>query len=274
MNAARSHSTESVLRNYRSHSLENFCPPLANYLRNGLSVIDVGCGPGTVTVNIAKMIGDGKVTGIDLEENSIAEAGALAASVGVDNAEFVVGDAYSIPFANDTFDFAFSSACFEYLQDPISAARELVRVTKPGGTVVVRAGDFGSMILYPQCPTQMELIGLHLKDSTDSADRYFNAYFGRELFHVLSQSDLLEIEMVPFVPPLSCNYPGTEYFEWRRHMTGNWLDPDAWRKRRLFEDGEVTEETLNRARRELDNWLNHPGSFFMVASMMGIGRVE
>ena len=74
MASKRNHSGNTAIENYKSHSLDNFCPPLRKYLRDGIDVLDIGCGPGSVTVNVAEAIGSGMVTGIDPEDKSLGMA--------------------------------------------------------------------------------------------------------------------------------------------------------------------------------------------------------
>lgn len=274
MKTSIEHSGEYRLANYRSHSLDNFCPMLKGYLHEGMNILDVGCGPGSVTANIAQIVGpEGSVTGIDQEKKSLEEAEALSKQLGISNVTFIEGDAYDITFEDDRFDLVFSSAVFEYLRDPVRALQEKSRVTKPGGFVIVRAGDFGTFTLYPPCPSVMQILNLNLKNSTQSDERYFNGYIGRQLYDVFRQSDLNEISIEAFVPPLSCNYPGSEYFEWRKERSQGWFDPERTRSSEFYQSGIIDDKDIEKARDEMQRWHEHPGAFFMVTSIFATGRV-
>src|SRR5215468_6429208 len=93
---------ESVLRSHRWRTAENSAAYLLPSLRRGMSVLDVGCGPGTITVDLARRVAPGSVVGVDREEAPLVEARELA--VDVPNLEFVVGDVYALQFAGASFD--------------------------------------------------------------------------------------------------------------------------------------------------------------------------
>jgi ubiquinone/menaquinone biosynthesis C-methylase UbiE len=121
----------------------------AEYLAPGLTVLDCGCGPGTITRGLAARIAPGIVTGVDFAESQIAKATADALAAGAGNATFRTADVYALPFADASFDRIFSHALFEHLGDPLRAMRELLRVLKPGGVVGVCCPDWGGFLLTP-----------------------------------------------------------------------------------------------------------------------------
>ncbi len=122
------------------------------YLRPGLSVLDCGCGPGSITIGIAAGIAPGEVVGVDFVQSQIERATAAAAREGHHNVRFETGDAYSLPFESGRFDRVFSHALMEHLTDPVAALRELCRILKPGGVIGVCSPDWGGFILSPPSP--------------------------------------------------------------------------------------------------------------------------
>jgi ubiquinone/menaquinone biosynthesis C-methylase UbiE len=122
------------------------------YLRPGLSVLDCGCGPGSITMGIAASIAPGEVVGIDFAQSQVECARAAAAREGHRNARFETGDAYSLAFESGRFDRVFSHALMEHLADPAAALRELCRILKPGGVIGVCSPDWGGFILSPPSP--------------------------------------------------------------------------------------------------------------------------
>ena len=119
------------------------------YLQSGISVLDCGCGPGTITRDIAKQVSPGKVTGVDFNADQVAAATREAKSQGIANVEFRQGSAYALPFADDSFDAVFSHALLEHLKEPVKAAIEFRRVLKPGGMLGVCTPDWGGFLLAP-----------------------------------------------------------------------------------------------------------------------------
>src|SRR6266545_6384803 len=99
------------------------------------TVLDVACGPGLVACAFAAVARH--VTGIDLTPAMLDRARALAAENGVANVTFQVGDVMQLPFADAAFSIVVSRFAFHHLQDPGAVLREMVRVCRPGGRVVV-----------------------------------------------------------------------------------------------------------------------------------------
>lgn len=109
-------------------------------LTKGMRVLDVGCGPGTFTEYVAQAIAPGMVTGLDLDAEFVAHATAKAEAAGTSGLEFVVGNAYALPFGDDTFDAVTSYTGIGVLSDPPKAVAEMVRVCRPGGVVSIAEG--------------------------------------------------------------------------------------------------------------------------------------
>lgn len=136
---------ESVLRSHRWRTAANSAAYLVPELRPGLSLLDVGCGPGTITADLAALVAPGLVVGVDAAEAVLDEARAH----GVTNARFEVADAYALPFADDSFDVVHAHQLLQHLTDPVAALREMRRVARPGGLVAVRDSDYGAMTWFP-----------------------------------------------------------------------------------------------------------------------------
>jgi SAM-dependent methyltransferase len=99
------------------------------------SVLDVGCGNGTSTLDAARAASDGHALGVDLSSAMLARAREAAAAAGVTNAEFLQADAQVHPFAEASFDLAMSRFGVMFFADPVAAFRNLARALKPGGRI-------------------------------------------------------------------------------------------------------------------------------------------
>lgn len=117
-----------------------------------LTLLDVGSGSGTISASFAKLIPDGHVTGIDLNPNILPRARAVAEIAGVKNIEFQQGSVYKLPFADETFDVAFCHQVLVHIGTPWDALREMLRVTKRGGVVAAREGDYETECVWPELP--------------------------------------------------------------------------------------------------------------------------
>lgn len=115
-----------------------------------LKLLDVGTGPGTISVGFAQAIPQGHVMAVDLNPEALSLARATAKTAGVDNMEFGEADIHHLPFADGTFDITHCHQVLTHVRAPWDAIRELVRVTKPGGIVAAREGDLASEFLWPE----------------------------------------------------------------------------------------------------------------------------
>jgi ubiquinone/menaquinone biosynthesis C-methylase UbiE len=142
---------DAVLQSHRWRTVENSAAYLAPHLRPGLDVLDVGCGPGTITVDLAARVAPGRVVGLDASAAPLDEARALAAQQDV-AVEFTVGDAYRLEHADGSFDVVHAHQVLQHLTDPVAALREMARVCRPGGLVAVRDVDYAATTWHPANP--------------------------------------------------------------------------------------------------------------------------
>ena len=140
---------ESVLRSHSWRTVENSAAYLAPHLVRGATVLDVGCGPGTITIDIAERVAPAQVVGLDAAAGVIEQASALAAERGVTNVSFIVGDAYALDFADDSFDIVHAHQTLQHLARPVEALREFRRVVAPGGVVAARDVDYAGTVFHP-----------------------------------------------------------------------------------------------------------------------------
>ncbi|MDY7102721.1 MAG: methyltransferase domain-containing protein [Actinomycetota bacterium] len=144
---------DSVLRSHRWRTAENSAGYLLGHLRAGDRVLDVGCGPGTITCDLADLVGpDGRVLGIDRAESVVDEATAAISARGAANASAAVGDVYALDAADDSFDVVHAHQVLQHLTDPVAALVEMARVCRPGGVVACRDADYAAMTWAPADP--------------------------------------------------------------------------------------------------------------------------
>jgi SAM-dependent methyltransferase len=142
---------DSVLRSHRWRTVENSAAYLASRLVPGTTVLDVGCGPGTITLDIARRVAPAPVIGIDASEAVVAEAAASReAGDSATNVEFRTGDVYALDTTDDTFDVVHAHQVLQHLADPVAALREMRRVCRPGGVVAARDCVYRSFTWYPR----------------------------------------------------------------------------------------------------------------------------
>lgn len=152
---------EPVLRSHRWRTAGNSAAYLLPHLKPHMHVLDVGCGPGTITAGLADRVPRGHVTGIDNAAQILEQARELAA--GRDNLDFTTGDVYALDYPDDTFCVVHAHQVLQHLSDPVRALREMRRVTRPGGLIAARDADYGAMIWYPDIPVLDDWLALYHK---------------------------------------------------------------------------------------------------------------
>jgi len=143
---------ESVLRSHAWRTAANSAAYLLGELRPGQRLLDVGCGPGTITLDLARRVAPGGVTGIDMSPEVLGAAEALRLRQGIHNVVFAPGDVYALSFDDGGFDVIHLHQVLQHLSEPVRALRELRRVLAPGGVLGARDADYAGFIWSPADP--------------------------------------------------------------------------------------------------------------------------
>lgn len=155
---------ESVLRSHVWRTAENSAAYLLPRLKPGMALLDVGCGPGTITADLARMVAPGRVVAVDAAPGVLDQAARHAAESGVgDLIEFAVADAHALRFPDATFDVVHAHQVLQHVADPVQVLRELRRVCKPGGIVAARESDYSGFLWWPPLPELDEWVKLYVE---------------------------------------------------------------------------------------------------------------
>jgi SAM-dependent methyltransferase len=141
---------ESVLRSHRWRTAQNSAGYLLPYLRPGASLLDVGCGPGTITADLAARLAPGRVTGIDLVGPVIEQAEAEYAHV-FGALGFEAGDILSWR-PGERFDVVHAHQVLQHAGDPVAVLRAMAAHCVSGGLVAARDASYPAMSWYPRLP--------------------------------------------------------------------------------------------------------------------------
>jgi ubiquinone/menaquinone biosynthesis C-methylase UbiE len=120
---------------------------LIPHLRPGATVLDCGCGAGTITLGLAEAVSDGHVIGVDLDLSELKGAQRAAVSLGHQNVSWIGADGRSLPFDGAIFDAVLCHSMLETLGDPAPVIAELRRVTKRGGVVGAASVEYDGIII-------------------------------------------------------------------------------------------------------------------------------
>lgn len=150
---------DSVLRSHRLRTVDNSAAYLIPRLDSTATLLDIGAGPGTITVDFATRVARVTATEIGPAELSLSQQ--QAAERGVDNIEFRVEDVHALSFAESSFDIVHAHQVLQHVADPVTALREMARVTKPGGVVAARDADYAGFVWWPRLPALDDWLHLY-----------------------------------------------------------------------------------------------------------------
>lgn len=160
MNATYTHGHhESVLRSHRWRTAANSAAYLLPHLGSDDRLLDIGAGPGTITADLAGLVGHVTATEVGIAELELSRT--RAGEVGVTNVDFVVADAHALNMPDDSFDVSHAHQVLQHVGDPVRALREMARVTRPGGIVAARDSDYSAFTWWPQVPALDEWLALY-----------------------------------------------------------------------------------------------------------------
>ena len=140
---------DAVLRSHRWRTAENSAAYLLPHLEPGTNLLDVGCGPGTLTADLAAKVAPARVLGVDLSDDVVGEARRHAEEAGADNLDVVAGDFRDLDIREGGFDVVHAHQVLQHLREPVGALRDMARLTRPGGIVAARDSDYSAMMWAP-----------------------------------------------------------------------------------------------------------------------------
>lgn len=226
------------------------------HLRSGMTLLDCGCGPGTITGGLAQSTSPGRVTGIDLEQSQLSLAREHAEKLGLSNIRFESGDVYALPYQDDEFDAVFSHAMLEHVQDPLAALREMLRVLKPGGVVGIRSIDLGGTLIAPEEAT--------LTKAHDIWSRYRqhcggDPFMGRRLRALIREAGFAQT-----TGSASSETWGTP--ELAKSMMAVLIDEFTGPRiaETAIQQGWADQEHMDRAAKALKDWGDHDDAFMAI----------
>ncbi len=151
----------SVLAAHAWRTIENSAAYLEPHLQPGSSLVDVGSGPGSITIEFARRLGVERVLGLDGAAEAVAFAREAAVEAGLE-VRFEQGDLYALPLDDAAVDIAHAHQVLQHLGDPVGALREMARVVRPGGIVAARDIDAGGVLIHPLSPELARWLELYV----------------------------------------------------------------------------------------------------------------
>ncbi len=255
---------ESVLRSHRWRTAENSAAFLLAHLAPDATILDLGCGPGTITVDLAERVPGGRVLGVDREPAVLEQARALARERDARNVDFAVGDVYDLDLARGTFDVVFVHQVLQHLREPVRALRALRAVLAPGGLLAVRESDYGAFTWYPPDPRLEAWMSVyHQLTARNGA----SADAGRELPAWVRAAGFVDLEV-------SCTVWSYCRPEERRWWGGLWAErvTSSEFARQTLEYGLATPDDLAQFAAAFRAWADDEDGCFHVPSVEVLAR--
>jgi ubiquinone/menaquinone biosynthesis C-methylase UbiE len=224
------------------------------HIREGMSILDAGCGTGLETVRLARLVGSsGSVIGLDASRNLLAEASRRAQDSRLP-IEYREGDVQQLPFPDNYFDVARAERLFLYLTDPRQALADLVRVTKSDGVVYVIEPDFETQTINL---SDRGLVRKVLQFDCDHETR--NGWIGRELPKLFKACGLVDIDVETSVVIYEPRSFSPYFLETARSA---------------FQNGVITADELKAWQDEIHSLLDHAELFCTISYFAVVGHLH
>ncbi len=245
-------------RNAETHAAH-----LLPHLKPGSRVLDIGCGPGTISVGLAKAVEPGELHGIDMEESQVMIARASAAAGGHGNATFDVGDATDLPFEDESFDAAHTHAVLMHVPDTEKVLSEVLRVLKPGGVLASREVITDASFVGPEDAVDDEAWNTFSKLVSANGG---HPNMGRDLKDVFVRAGFVDVEASASFDVFST----AEDVAFFHGFVNQWFLSDEVIGPAV-EFGLATLEQFEKWRGDMDRWDGHPGGVAGLAFGEAVG---
>jgi ubiquinone/menaquinone biosynthesis C-methylase UbiE len=255
---------ESVLRSHTWRTAENSAAYLLPHLHPGLSLLDVGCGPGTITTDLAGLVAPGQVVGLDTSSEIVAQAEGHATEAGLANLRFEVGDLFSLRYPDASFDVVHAHQVLQHLGDPEAALVELRRVLAPGGALAARDSDYGAFAWAPADPVLERWLELYFSVTERNGH---NARIGPSLLGLARAAGFERVE----VSSTCWTFADPESRQWWGGLWADRVRLSRFAEQALSYDLSSPEE-LERIAQAFLTWAASPDGVFVVPHVEILAR--
>ncbi|MGA0275618.1 MAG: methyltransferase domain-containing protein [Dehalococcoidia bacterium] len=230
-----------------------------------MRLLDFGCGPGSITIDLAEhLLPEGSVVGIDSSESVIEQARNSAIERGVSNVDFEVRSIYDTKLPSESFDGVYAHQVLQHLADPVSALREARRMMKPDGLCAVREVDWGTSAIHPFNDDLRDFLRVYSEvarrnGGEPDAGRFLKGWFLDARFADTQTTT----STWTFSDEAGLKWWGEQ---WADRIKTSSIATSA------IEYGIADESDLERISQAWLRWMNEPGAFFVFTQTEVIGR--
>ena len=254
---------EAMLRLLGKRNAETKAHHLLPHLKPGFRVLDLGCGPGTISVGLANAVDPGQLHGVDIEESQVRLATQTARALGCQNATFHRADVLDLPFKDGYFDAAFCNSVLMHVPDTRRALSEVNRVLKPNGVFACREMVASSTFISPRFENGRTIWGTFadmIRVKGGHPD------MGRDLKAAFVEAGFTNIRATVVFDSHGTDGEVEELYD----MLGGWFFSEETMSE-ATSSGMATPDDFDDWQLALERWRSHPGAFGATASGEAIG---
>jgi ubiquinone/menaquinone biosynthesis C-methylase UbiE len=254
----------ATLRQHAQRTADEAAAFLLPHLRPSMRLLDVGCGPGSITRGLAERLAAGQVVGVDLSKDALDGARRDAAARGLTNLHYQEGSVYQLPFPDASFDAVYAHQVLQHLRERESAVREMLRVVRPGGLVAVRDVDWGTAAYWPPDPWIDRFIDVHHQAWYRNGGE---PQMGRQLRALFNAAEVVDLEISAAV---WCYATPDETAAWGEAYADRLLTSPMGE--RPVEYGFATRVEIESMAAAFRAWGSHPDATWMFIHIAALGR--
>jgi ubiquinone/menaquinone biosynthesis C-methylase UbiE len=254
----------AVVQQHARRTADEAAAFLLPELRPGMRLLDVGCGPGSITRGLAERVAPGLVVGLDLSRETLEAARGDAAARGLDNLRYEEGSVYELPFPEASFDVAYAHQVFQHLRTRDAALREMIRVVRPGGLVAVRDVDWGSVAYWPRDPWIDHFVEIHQRTWYQNGGE---PQMGRQLRMLFNAAGFAEVTVTAAV---WCYATSADTTEWGESYANRLLTSPMGE--RAIEYGYALRADVEAMAAAFRAWAAHPDALWTFVHVAALGR--
>ena len=257
----------TILRNQTKVLWPQERPHLKEHgLKSGMKIADICCGSGDFLVHLAKEFDLPYACGVDHSKVSVTHARKFCRNLGLKNLEFMVGDATSLLFEDNYFDFVSCRLSFQVFPDPHLIMKEMFRILKPGGRIYVVNEDYG-MIVSSHYSRSVDKLYALLQDRVEK-NMNMDFYIGRRVFEFLNNFRFKDVK----VSTIDVNTVNSEKEDYIKVIQG-WKDfyVHPSNKKELFNDEKAEYDMVDKLFVDHMNAIEHPHGYTCWPLIAGSG---
>ena len=254
----------AVVRQHAQRTADEAAAFLLPELRAGMRILDVGCGPGSITRGLAERVAPGSVVGVDVSRDTLAAARREAAARGPDNLHYEEGSVYALPFPDASFDVAYAHQVLQHLRERGAALREMLRVVKPAGLVAVRDVDWGTVAYWPHDPWIDRFVEVHHRTWRQNGGE---PQMGRQLRALFNAAGVTDLRITASV---WCYATPAETIEWGDSYADRLLTSPMGE--RAVEYGYASRADVEAMAAAFRAWARHPDALWAFIHVAALGR--